>query len=403
MRIIHTSDWHIGKRLHNYDLHQDFDFFSNWLLNEIKEREVDLLLVSGDIFDLANPSSSARRQYYTLLIQLKETGCQVILTGGNHDSPSVLNAPKEILNAIDIHVIGNLPEEKENYIIPIIRENGDAVVVHAIPFLRDADLRNAMDGILYEDRIKAVQDGIEKVFKESIEHGKEKYPSLPQIALGHLFTAGVTTSDSEREIQIGNEAKFEAHRFGKGFDYVALGHIHKPQKVNGDSPIYYSGSPIPLSFSERKDEKRVLFFDTKKGFEPESIIVPTFRKLIKISGKYDEIAMKLTDLKTNTPLTSLLEVELIEDNYNANLEDLFIQLVNEFHHPNAKIVKTKMNFKDRIFGAHELFDRSEDITELKPIEMFSKLLETQNYTPEDERDLKIAFNELVELTQNTER
>lgn len=402
MKIIHTSDWHIGKRLHNYDLHQDFDFFSNWLLNEIKERKVDLLLVSGDIFDLANPSSSARHQYYSLLIRLKEINCRVILTGGNHDSPAVLNAPKEILNAIDIHVIGNLPEDKENYIIPVIKENGDAVIVHAIPFLRDADLRNATDGITYTDRIKAVQDGIEKVFEQSYKYGKGKYPNLPQIALGHLFTAGVSTSDSEREIQVGNEAKFDAHRLGKNFDYIALGHIHKPQKVSANIPIYYSGSPIPLSFSERKDEKRVLLIDTQKGFEPQNLPIPIFRKLQRISGNLEDIISQMNNLEIDTELTSLLEIELIEKKYNANLEDRFLQFINDFQNPKAEIVKTKMSFEDRVFGAHELFDISEDITELKPIEMFSKLLETQEYNEEDKRALSLAFNELTEQIETTE-
>ncbi|WP_301099068.1 exonuclease SbcCD subunit D C-terminal domain-containing protein [Otariodibacter sp.] len=401
MKIIHTSDWHIGKRLHNYDLSQDFNLFSTWLLDVVKEKGVNLLLVSGDIFDLANPSSSARQQYYSFLIRLKEIGCKVILTGGNHDSASVLNAPKEILNAIDIKVVGSLPNDFDEYIIPVYDDNGKAVVIHAIPFLRDADLRNANDGT-QNDRIRIVQEGIQKVFEKSLKFGKEKYPDYPHIAMGHLFTAGVSTSDSEREIQIGNEAKFDAHRLGKGFDYVALGHIHKPQKVNADIPIYYSGSPISLSFSERTDNKRILLLDTEKGFEPESITIPLFRKLQRISGNLEKIQSEINRLKVETSLTTLLEIELIEECYNANLEDRFMQLLNDFSHSNAEIVKTKLTFKDRVIGAHELYGVSEDITELKPIEMFSKLLETQAYPDEDEQALKIAFNELVEQVQHAE-
>ncbi|MXV38197.1 exonuclease subunit SbcD [Flavobacteriaceae bacterium Ap0902] len=404
MKILHTADWHIGKRLHHYDLHQDFELFSQWLLKLIADREVDLLLVSGDIFDLANPSSTARQQYYSLLVKLNQLQCKVILTGGNHDSPAVMNAPKEVLHAIDIQVVGSLPNRQEDYVIPVKNKEGEIeVVVHAIPFLRDADLRNANDGVGYKDRIKAVQDGIEQVFTASAQYGEMQYPNVPHIAMGHLFTSGVATSESEREIQVGNEAQFDANRLGSTFDYVALGHIHKPQKVNANVPTYYSGSPIPLSFSERSDEKRVLLLDTEKGFEPESIPVPSYRKLLKISGSLVHIQSKLNTLKIDSLLKSLIEVELIEDIYSADVEDAFLQWTQEFKHEKAEIVKTRMMFKDKILGAHELFDTGDDITDLKPIEMFSKLLETQAVSDEDQQALKVAFNELVEQVQNAEQ
>ncbi|MGI9527249.1 MAG: exonuclease subunit SbcD [Weeksellaceae bacterium] len=403
MKILHTADWHIGKRLHHYDLHQDFELFSQWLLDLIEDRGVQLLLVSGDIFDLANPSSTARQQYYSLLVKLSQLHCKVILTGGNHDSPAVMNAPREVLHAINIQVVGSLPERLDDYVIPVQDKDGEVeVVIHAIPFLRDADLRNANDGVGYKDRIKAVQDGIEQIFTASATYGKTQYPDVPHIAMGHLFTSGVTTSESEREIQVGNEAQFDANRLGSTFDYVALGHIHKPQKVNAHVPTYYSGSPIPLSFSERTDEKRVLLLDTKNGFEPESIRVPSYRKLLKISGSLSTIQSKLNHLEVDSDLKSLIELALVEEVYSADLEDAFMQMTQDFHHEKAEIVKTRMTFKDKTLGAHELFDSGDDITDLKPIEMFTKLLETQSVSDDDKQALKLAFNELVEQVQNVE-
>src|SRR5690606_12858002 len=124
---------------------------------------------------------------------------------------------------------------------------------------------------------------------------------------GHLFAAGMETSESEREIQLGNQAAFQASQFGDFFQYIALGHIHKPQQVNAAVPTYYSGSPIPLSFSERKDEKRVLLIDVEKGWLPETLPVPVFRKLKRISGSLSELQEKLEVLEEGYQLESLLE------------------------------------------------------------------------------------------------
>ncbi|NJW55391.1 exonuclease sbcCD subunit D, partial [Salinimicrobium sp. CDJ15-91] len=118
---------------------------------------------------------------------------------------------------------------------------------------------------------------IQNIFFEASEICASKYSGIPAVAMGHLFTAGIETSDSEREIQIGNLAAFEASRFGSYFSYIALGHIHKPQRVSAAVPTFYSGSPLPLSFSERKDEKRILLLDTENSWEPLSIPVPSFR------------------------------------------------------------------------------------------------------------------------------
>ncbi|MDZ7847099.1 MAG: exonuclease subunit SbcD [Owenweeksia sp.] len=242
----------------------------------MKKENVDAMLVSGDIFDLANPSNEARRAYFQALLKLRDLKCKLILTGGNHDSPSVLNAPKELLQAMDIHVIGNLPENLEDCLIPLKNAEGKTeAVVAALPYLRDPDLRQATEEVSYESRVEAIREGIARVFENVANCCKENFPNVPAIAMGHLFAAGVSTSESERDIQVGNEASFEADKFGDYFKYIALGHIHRPQKVNALVPAFYSGSPLPLSFSEREDKKRLLILDTE-NFEAESISIPFF-------------------------------------------------------------------------------------------------------------------------------
>lgn len=397
MKILHTADWHIGKKLHKTELAQDFDLFIDWLCKIIEAEKVDLLLVSGDIFDLANPSSEARRQYYRALIKMKQFKCRIILTGGNHDSPAMLDAPKEILKELNIDILGGLPEDLEDVVIPVPGKDGKTeIVVAALPFLRDADLRRAEDGENYEDRVEALKTGIQNTFLEASEICASKFPGLPALAMGHLFTAGIETSESEREIQIGNLAAFEASRFGNTFSYIALGHIHKPQRVAAAVPAFYSGSPLPLSFSERKDEKRVLLIDTDEGWEPKSISVPGFRSLIKISGNFEELTVKLEGLQEKKALESLIEVELREEQYDALKIYALDELVSGFQKEGYKIVKHRASFANQLKGAAQAFHSDTQLQDLQPKDVFLELIAKHDYDNETKQEILSAFDEILD-------
>jgi DNA repair protein SbcD/Mre11 len=403
MKILHTADWHIGKKLHKHELAQDFDLFIDWLHDLIKARSIEMLLISGDIFDLANPSSEARSQYYRALIKLKRLDCKIIATGGNHDSPAMLDAPKEILKALDMDVIGGLPNDLEDCIIPVSNKAGSCeLVVAAIPYLRDADLRSGNGASTYEERVQEIREGIRNIFSKAAEICAEKYPKIPVIGMGHLYTAGTETSDSERDIQIGNQAAFQAAQFGEYYNYIALGHIHKPQKVNAGIPVFYSGSPIPLSFSERKDEKRVLLIDTKNSWEPESIPVPSYRKLLKINGSLVELRNKLEELDQPMTLNSLIEIELEEDQYDAQKIYLLDELVNNFNKPGFEIVKQRARFKNQLQGSAEVFDENQQLEDLKPGEVFREIIAPHDYEEDERIEILSAFEEILEEVQNSD-
>ncbi|WP_026839188.1 exonuclease subunit SbcD [Gillisia sp. JM1] len=403
MKILHTADWHIGKKLHKHDLSQDFDLFIDWLLSCIKKNEIELLLISGDVFDLANPSSEARKQYYKALLKLRNLNCKIILTGGNHDSPAMLDAPGEILRELEMHVVGSLRENIEECIIPIKGRSGEVeIVVAALPYLRDANLRSVSDGNTYDDRLESIKMGIQNTFLSAAEVCNDKFPSIPALAMGHLFAAGVETSESERDIQIGNQAAFQASQFGDFFNYIALGHIHKPQKVNGLVPTYYSGSPIPLSFSERKDEKRVLILDSGKSWIPESIPVPIFRKLLKLTGDLNELQTKLSQLINNSSLNNLIELEMIEEQYDATKLYELDKLIQNFNSPGFEIVKSRVNFKNKLSGASELYAGTTQLEDLKPREVFLELLAKQPYETDISKEILGAFDELMEDLQQQE-
>lgn len=403
MKILHTADWHIGKRLHKHDLSQDFTLFIEWLIDFIQKEQIRVILISGDIFDLANPSSEARRAYYSALTNLNQLKCKVILTGGNHDSPAVLNGPKELLESMDIHVIGKLPSNLEDCIIPINDNNGEVVsVIAALPFLRDPDVRNASDDFSFDNRVRSIREGIANIFSSAAELCQEKYPNVPAIAMGHLYAAGVSTSESERDIQIGNLASFEATNFGDYFSYVALGHIHKPQQLKASIPIFFSGSPIPLSFSEREDQKRLLVIETD-SFDVRSIDIPTFRQLKKLSGSLDELKIKLDTFEAKGQLDTLLELELIEEHFDpAKIVELD-RIVQEFHKEGAVIVKHRASFEKKTQGASELYDASVELEDLKPKEVFEKLLLQSELDDSASTLIREAFNEILEELQSGEQ
>lgn len=398
MKILHTADWHIGKKLYKYDLYADFELFTDWLVALIQQENIEVLLVSGDVFDLANPSNEARKQFYASLIKIQKLGCKIILTAGNHDSPAVLNTSKIVLEELQINVVPALPENISELIFPLQQGKKVQAVVAAIPFLRDAELRKASDGISYQERIEAIQQGIKNVYFQVKTYCQTHFPDVPIIAMGHLFATGeIAASDSEREIQLGNAARFDMNEIGADFQYIALGHIHKPQRLKTSVPAFYSGSPIALSFSERKDQKRVLLIDTEKGFEPQSIEVPMFRRLIRLRGNLQQLSEKLRNLpKNDTPLDALLEIQWVEPVYSAQAEDQFNEMIQHFSLPNYQIAKVKMEFQDRVQGLSQLLQEHQDLSQISPFQVFKELLLSQPLEEQTHSELLAAFSELWE-------
>ena len=230
IKVLHTSDWHIGKELHKVALEEDMTLFFNWLIDFIKSNNIDVLLMSGDLFDQANPSQQALKQYYEFLKRMIPLQCRIILTGGNHDSPAVINAPKELLQLLDVDVVGGAPESIEELFIEF-KKGDESLVIAAVPFLRDKDIRKSAPGESYDDKIEHIREGLKEYFGQVNIHYSNHYNGKPFVVMGHLFAQGALVSESERDIQIGNQAGVEFGIFGNQANYIALGHIHKPQQV----------------------------------------------------------------------------------------------------------------------------------------------------------------------------
>ncbi|WP_235296077.1 exonuclease SbcCD subunit D C-terminal domain-containing protein [Portibacter marinus] len=401
MRIIHTADWHIGKNLHKVPMQDELRAFFDWLIKTIIERDIQLLLVSGDIFDYANPSAEDRKMYFHFLKRLIDTDTKIIITGGNHDSAGFLNAPKEILGALDISVIGEATENMEDEIIEVFDAEGSLnLVVAAVPFLKDKDLRHRDQRHQYNNRTDEIRAGIARHYEQLGIICAEKYAEVPCIAMGHLYAIGADPSDSERDIHMGNEAAVDSAIFPEVFDYVALGHIHRPQIIGKNEYIRYSGSPIALSFSEKKDLKSVVLFEVsdKAITEPQVIAVPKRRALIRITGSFEEVNRELNDFESSHPLPAFIEVILKEPSFSSMIISKWEEAKQEFQeNPYFKIIRDKIEFKKGAKDISELFEPSVSIEELTPIEVFNKKIEAEELDAKQQTILRNAFTELLEM------
>lgn len=404
MKILHTSDWHIGQRLHGKDRFDEHEKFFSWLLQTIQDKQIDLLLIAGDIFDVGYPSNSALQQYYRFLTQCKASSCQkLIITGGNHDYVSTLNAPKSLLDALDITVIGGMPDSIEKEIVEVKDKNDQLTAyVCAVPYLRDRDIRKGVSGESHEERIKATSLGIANHYQEVADCvEKINTKQLPVIATGHLYMAGASSSDSERDIQMGNQAAFRWDTFPQNFDYVALGHIHRPQRISNQEQVRYSGSPLPLSFSEKNDQKEVVLIEFKetKLSTVESLKVPSFRRLIGFSGSLDEVATKLKQHQSEGNYTDWAEIQIIEESYDPNLIQKYKELlVADF---DLEIVKPSISFKDRVNGVSELYEEQVALKDLSNQDVFDKLLDRSNF--EDRTELQNCYQQLLQEMNEQEQ
>ena len=316
MKILHTSDWHLGRSLYGRKRYDEFSAFLDWLADLIISEQVDVLLVAGDIFDTSTPSNRAQELYYRFLCRVSTSCCRhIVVIAGNHDSPSFLNAPKELLLALNVYVVGSITENSEDEVITLLDStNIPEAIICAVPYLRDRDIRSVEAGESIDDKNNKLIDGIKNHYAEVCqiaEQQQNKAEDIPIIAMGHLFAAGGKTMDGDgvRELYVGSLAHVGNDVFPSCIDYLALGHLHVPQKVGGSEHIRYSGSPIPMGYGEAKQEKKVILVEFKNRTpQIKECTVPCFQALERITGTMDEITERIALLKSEDS-RAWLEIE----------------------------------------------------------------------------------------------
>ena len=406
MRVLHTSDWHLGKRLEQCERTDEHQHFLDWIIQTIVAQKIELLVIAGDIFDSGSPSNTSLKQYYDFLWQMRKTCCRdIVIIGGNHDSVSTLNAPKELLRYFNVHVIGGATTQIEDEIIPITNADGTIeIVVCAVPFLRDKDIRLSIPGESYEEQEARLKRGICAHYEDLVQHIQPyKQKQIPVIATGHLFAAGSAASDSEKEIHVGNLGNICGDQFPAAFDYVALGHLHRPQKVNGFSHIRYSGSPIPLSFSETEDKKIIIILDFEEGklARLQEIEIPVCRKLVRFKGNLEQIRKHLiTFHNSDHPFPAYAEIQVETDGFIHDLDNQLAEILGKNDH--LQIIFSKQTRLAPTQAIDAQLPHLPTLDELKPKDVF--LQKCQSVFPEDNHDdLLHTFEELLELMHQEEK
>lgn len=403
MKLLHTSDWHLGRTLYSKkERQEEHQAFLEWLLKTIHDENIDLLLIAGDVFDTASPSSSSQKIYYDFLVQVRNSGCkQVIVVGGNHDSPSFLNAPKEILSALNVTVIGNVGAQIDVEIVVVKdAQNEPALIVCAVPFLRERDISRFAEGETYADRSKRINENIKKHYEEIATLAEKKRETverkIPIIATGHLSVTGGKrdADDGVRETYIGNIETIGSDIFPETFDYVALGHYHIACKIKDH--IRYCGSPIPMGFGEAKQKKVVYIVDFEDQMNIETKDIPVFQKLESIVGDKDYISKRITELKE---AGDSVWIEII---YQGN--DVFPDFASWAYEHTADSNIEILKLQNRLFLLEGLTleDSSASLNELDVFKVFDTLLEKNSISEVSQEELKASYQEIISSLHITE-
>jgi DNA repair protein SbcD/Mre11 len=398
MKVLHTSDWHIGRTLYGRKRYEEFEAFLAWLEVTIRQSAIDVLLIAGDVFDSSAPSNRSQGLYYHFLGRVAASSCRhVVVIAGNHDSSSFLNAPKDLLRALDVHVVGSACEHPEDEVLVLTDAQGSAeLIVCAVPYLRDRNIRIAEAGESIEDKERKLIDGIRAHYGDVVAHAERKRRELgvviPLIAMGHLFTAGGQTveGDGVRELYVGSLAHVSAGIFPANLDYLALGHLHVPQQVGGSEVMRYSGSPLAMGFGEASQRKSVClvdFVDTRASVQ--LIEVPVFQQLARIKGHWTEIESRILDLVA-ADCQAWLEIVYTGEEVISDLRE---RLDTVTAGTGMEVLRVKNSRTiDRVLG--QLHDE-ETLADLNVDEVFERCLVVHEVPVDQRSDLLRTYREVV--------
>lgn len=414
IRILHTADWHIGQLFHEYDRTYEHQQFFNWLLNTLSEEQTDVLLVSGDVFDSSNPSAASIKMFYSFLNQSVKQNphLQIVVTAGNHDSASRLESPKPLLESSNIHIVGIMEKDEEGNIdyskicIPLKDKNGQTEAwCIAVPFLRMGDYP------YIPDAPNPYADGVGVFYKEVYEYASSlKETGQAIIAMGHLHAqqAEVGDADKMERLIMGGVECISAATFNENIRYVALGHIHKAQRIGGKEHIRYSGSPLPMSFSETNYKHQAVAFDISndKTGNLRTIEIPVsvpLQRIPSVHSSLTEVITSLAQLKAfeEEPHTApYLEVRVLLDGPEPGLRH---KIERALSGKNFRLAKIDVRYKSSATNQDkDRYIDPDQLNQLRPIEVLQKVYQTKYDSPIP-KELKKLFQQIEQEVNEPER
>lgn len=386
MRIIHTADWHLGQFFYSKSRAAEHQQFLDWLLAAIVQHQVDALIVAGDLFDTGSPPSYARELFNRFVVALQPSGCQLIVLAGNHDSVATLNESRELLACLNTRVITSATPGGEQQVLTLQQRDGTpGALLCAIPYLRPRDILRSQAGQSGRDKqlslLQAIEQHYQHCYAAAVAQREAMGSTLPIIATGHLTTVGVSKSDSVRDIYIGTLDAFPARAFPPA-DYIALGHIHRAQRIADSDHIRYSGSPIALSFDELGREKSVFLLEFSTRLESVTpLVIPSFQPMQMLKGAMAEIEQQLTAFHTyEGDLPVWLDIEITTQEYLSDLQRRIEQLTEALP-VEVLLVRRSRDQRQRSLARLE----NETLSELKVEEVFARRLALEEQLEDEQR------------------
>lgn len=402
MRILHTSDWHLGQNFYTKSRAPEHQAFLTWLCQTAAEQQVDAIVVAGDVFDTGSPPSYARELYNRFVVDLQQTGCQLIVLAGNHDSVATLNESRELLACLNTRVVASAQLQPEGQAIILNTRHGEpGAVLCPIPFLRPRDITKSRAGESGSDKQLQLLDAIARHYQDCFDAACRLRGDrlLPIIATGHLTALGVTKTDAVRDIYIGTLDAFPASHFPAA-DYIALGHIHRAQIVAQSNHIRYCGSPIPLSFDETGGPKGVNLVEfsgaTLTSITP--LEVPVTQPLAMIKGTLAQIEQQLEQWR-DAPAEpkTWLDIEIVTDDF---LHDMQRQIVAITEGLPVEVILLRRNREQREQAIARL--ETETLSELSVAEVFERRLQSEALPEDEAARLRTLFAQTLETMQQEE-
>ncbi|MDR3095642.1 MAG: exonuclease subunit SbcD [Paraburkholderia sp.] len=416
MRLLHTSDWHLGQNFMGKSRQAEHQQLIDWLVAQVDAHAVDAVLIAGDIFDTGTPPSYARELYSQLVVRLHAAGVALLLLGGNHDSVATLRESSALLEQLSARVVPAADAPANQVcVLPLRRPHGGdrasgnagatpGCVVCAIPFIRPRDVMQSEYGQSAEQKQQSLQLAIQAYYQavHAEAENTRKQLSAQQgcnvslIATGHLTTVGASASESVREIYVGALDAFPTSAF-PDVDYLALGHIHRPQKVGGQEHIRYSGSPIALSFDEAAQQKEVLLVDLgEAGLEAVTPLpVPVFQPLVALRGNLKSLpgafAQAAHDATPERPVW--LEVTVAEDDYLADLPARIQTMAEGLPLEVLRIRRERGNAVAQLSA-----DAGVTLDELDPLDVFARRLAHETLDDEVRAALTKRYKSVLAAT-----
>ena len=423
MKFIHTADWHLGNTMHDIDRTRETEAFLEWLETEIATVGAEALVIAGDVFDVVNPSNIAKTQYYRFLASLLKTNCSnVVVVGGNHDSGSLLDAPAEILGALNINVVGSINNRSVDDLVVELKDgDGQAIgLCCAVPFMRNMELEQFYKSSIGDENGTNDEDLLKRLYADVYRRAVEMRGNrdIPIIATGHLFACNLSGRDSEgsdssaenrtvavletsiddgvREV-VGTLGNVDVSTFPNELDYVALGHIHYTSMVAKNPKVRYSGSPFVMGFDEANCKRYVLAVEVGANAVPAvaKIEVPKAVKFEQFKGDLVTLKSDLRNLEKEllaNPMETYVDLLLTSGNFVSLNEALEAEETGKHF-----VVKRHRISRDILHGANRFDDRVESTKQYTKEDYFRMLIASNAQESEDSETVKKQYDKFIGL------